>query len=310
MKYRILILFFYTTAAFSQPSDLLFPAKFRNIKIQETTTEEFKTLYGKPNSKKFCKDCRSMFYKNGAVFYYYKEIGVTAIFQRTKNDDIYRLVELEFTPESNFIFGKGTKAGITSYKSAIEDLGNPTKNHSSGERIYAGLYCFEDNITLLYLSVDKVTQLLKSIVICEQHLECKTQVTLDQVSDFAADSMAAVMVMRELDPFYGLFTYNSPSSFTNYILKIAPPITDYSEYSFKLEVSYLNNNNYSVEGFAIKKDDTIEYYYLKTKDGNFPLALTVDMKKPLFSLTRVNDLVLTNWGQIQEKENASVLFKK
>jgi len=310
MKYKILILFFYTTAAFSQPNEQLFPAKFRNIKIQETTTKEFKTLYGKPNSKKFCKDCRWMFYKNGAIFYYYKEIGITAIFQRTKNDDIYRLVELEFTPESNFIFGKDTKAGKTSYLSAIEDLGIPTKTHSSGEKIYAGLYCFDDNITLLYLSVNKETQLLKSIVICEQHLECKTQVTLAPVNDFAADSMAAVMAVRELDPFYGSFIYNSPSSLTNYILKISPPVTDYSEYSFKLEVSNPNKNNYSVEGFAIKTHDTIEYYYLKTKDGNFPIALTLDMKKPLFSLSIVNDLVLTNWGQIQEKEDASVLFKK
>lgn len=309
MKYKILILFFYSTTSLSQPNDLLFPAKFRNIKIQETTTEEFKALYGKPNSKKNCKDCRLMFYKYGAIFYYYKEIGVTAIFQRTKNDDIYRLVELEFTPGADFVFGKDTKAGVTSYLSAINDLGNPTKTHSSGEKVYAGLYCFNDNITLLYLSINKETQMIKSIAICEQHLECKAQVTPDQISAFAADSMAAVMAVREMDPFYGSFTYNCPSSFTNYILKIAPPVNDYSEYSYRLEVSN-PNNNYSIEGFAIKKEDTIEYYYLKTKEGNFPLALTVDMKKPLFRLTRVNDLVLTIWGQIQEKENMLILFKK
>ena len=124
-----------------------------------------------------------------------------------------------------------------------------------------------------------------------------------------ADSMAYVEEFYSKDLFYGIFTYKNTSSFTGYVLNIHPPKNSYSDYSFELEVSN-PDNTYSIEGFAVKKEETVEYYYSKTKKGNFPLASTVNKKKPLFSLKKVNETVLTIWGQIQEEENIKVLLKK
>lgn len=124
-----------------------------------------------------------------------------------------------------------------------------------------------------------------------------------------ADSMAYVEELYSKDVFYGTFTYKNTSSFTGYVLSIHPPKNSYSDYSFELEVTN-PDNKYTIEGFAVKKEETVEYYYSKTKSGNFPLSSTVNKKKPLFSLKKVNELVLTIWGQIQEDENIKILFKK
>ena len=124
-----------------------------------------------------------------------------------------------------------------------------------------------------------------------------------------ADSIALFEAKYSNDVFYGLFNYKNTQSFTGYILTVSSPKNSYSDYSFVLEVTN-PDNKYSIEGFAVKKEETVEFYYLKTKKGNFPLTAIVNKKKPLFSLNKMNDLVLTIWGQIKEEENIQVLFKR
>ncbi len=123
------------------------------------------------------------------------------------------------------------------------------------------------------------------------------------------DSLVTVAEKYSGDPFFGTFNYKNTTSFTGYVLNVSPPTNTYSDYNFELQVSS-PDNSYTIEGFAVKKEETVEYYYTKTTKGNFPLAATVNKKKPLFSLKKVNDLVLTIWGQIQEDENIKVLFKQ
>jgi hypothetical protein len=129
------------------------------------------------------------------------------------------------------------------------------------------------------------------------------------IAQAIADSTAYYTVLEASDSYIGYFTYKNTSSFTGYVLIVAPPNNSYSDYSFTLEVAD-PDKKYSIEGFAVKKGETVEYYYSKTKSGIFPLASTINKKLPLFSLKKVNDLVLTIWGQIKEDENISVLFKK
>ena len=109
-------------------------------------------------------------------------------------------------------------------------------------------------------------------------------------------------------PFYGTYKYRNSNSFTSYIARVKAPKNSFSDFSFTLAVEN-PEGSYTIEGFAIQKEETLDLYYLKTTKGKFPLAASINKKTPLFSLKKINDNLITIWGQIKENENIKILFE-
>ena len=153
--------------------ETFFPELLKSVEISETSINDVENRLGKPSAKLYAKNDLFIYHPYGAKYYEYKELGIKITFQITKNDKIFRVVDVQLKNNSKLHFGKNIQTSITNYKDVLSEIGGTPKiKYDINNSIYALIYCLSDHNTMIYIVINK-DGLVTEIFIGEQNFECK-----------------------------------------------------------------------------------------------------------------------------------------